>query len=209
MKHRTSQQLFTYWNSVRDGRIAPRRFDIEPARIGSVLPDTFILERVERTGFHFRLAGTKLSERFGDGIRGAELRDGWDPDDGVQITRHLAEVTELGGVLRIEFEATTAKNQTVLYEMLLLPLVHTQGTIDRILGSIAALREPDGGPVERAVTRKLVASEVIWPDGRPHALLQTQQRQAPFLPHIRTARIVRQDRRQFRVYDGGLDKPAE
>ena len=30
--------------------------------------------------------------------------------------------------------------------------------------------------------------------------------QSPFQAHIRNARIVRSERRQFRVYDGGLSK---
>ena len=59
---------------------------------------------------------------------------------------------------------------------------------------------------ERLKLKRLVAHELIWPDGRPHSVVDKVDRQVPFLPHIRTARIVRADRRQFRVYDGGLTK---
>ena len=46
--------------------------------------------------------------------------------------------------------------------------------------------------------------EVIWPEGRPHKLAEQLKDEQPSLsPHVRTARIVRVDRRQFRVYDGG------
>ncbi|MHA1517659.1 MAG: PAS domain-containing protein [Alphaproteobacteria bacterium] len=31
MRQPTSNQLFAYWDHLRNGRIAPRRFDIEPA----------------------------------------------------------------------------------------------------------------------------------------------------------------------------------
>ena len=47
MQQRTNQILFAYWNDVRGERLAPRRFEIEPARIATILPETFILERLD------------------------------------------------------------------------------------------------------------------------------------------------------------------
>ena len=47
MKNRTSQILFAYWNEARQGRVAPRRLDIEPARIAGILSETMILEQTE------------------------------------------------------------------------------------------------------------------------------------------------------------------
>ncbi|MEO1694679.1 MAG: PAS domain-containing protein, partial [Pseudomonadota bacterium] len=47
MKHSTSHSLYAYWNEVRDGRPAPRRFEIEPSRIAHILSETLILERVD------------------------------------------------------------------------------------------------------------------------------------------------------------------
>ena len=49
MQQKTTKVLYNYWNDVRDGRLAPRRFDIEPARISEVLPDTFMLERIAKS----------------------------------------------------------------------------------------------------------------------------------------------------------------
>ena len=52
---------------------------------------------------------------------------------------------------------------------------------------------------------------IVWPDGEPDGrpLGDMLHRQVPFLPHVRKARIVRSERRQFRVYDGGLTKADE
>ena len=47
MKQRTIQTLYAYWNELRAGRIAPRRLEIEPSRISSILPETFMLERTD------------------------------------------------------------------------------------------------------------------------------------------------------------------
>ena len=47
MRHAASESLYAYWNEVRRGRLAPERLEIQPARIGNLLLDTFILERVD------------------------------------------------------------------------------------------------------------------------------------------------------------------
>ena len=41
------QTLYSYWNEVRAGRLAPQRLEIEPSRIAGVLAETFMLERVD------------------------------------------------------------------------------------------------------------------------------------------------------------------
>ncbi len=43
MKLNGSIALFQYWNRLRDGRPAPKRSEVEPADIKSLLADTFIL----------------------------------------------------------------------------------------------------------------------------------------------------------------------
>ena len=49
MKQDGSIALFHYWNRLRDGRSAPKRTEIEPADIKSLLADTFILEKDGRS----------------------------------------------------------------------------------------------------------------------------------------------------------------
>jgi hypothetical protein len=73
---------------------------------------------------------------------------------------------------------------------------------------MSALEEPKFPVEERIASLKLLAVEAVWPQGRPHAAAEKLSRQTPILPEVRNARIVRQDRRQFRVYDGGLAKEA-
>ena len=48
MKQDGSIALFQYWNRLRDGRPAPKRTEIEPADIKTLLADTFILEKDAR-----------------------------------------------------------------------------------------------------------------------------------------------------------------
>lgn len=220
MQSKTSQTLYAYWNDVRKGRLAPRRFEIEPSRITSVLSETFILERAERTRYRFRLAGTKVCELAGAELRGADFLDGWSADDQATLARQLVAAGDNGGILVVTYAAERDGN-VALYEALLMPLLHTHDIADRFLGSLARLGNSSAAIGEDGSPR-LVSAEIVWPDGKPHAALASTgqsgsgsrtaafgtPRQSPFHPHVRNARIVRSEHRQFRVYEGGLTKPS-
>jgi hypothetical protein len=54
-------------------------------------------------------------------------------------------------------------------------------------------------------TRRLVRHELVWPDGRPHSVVEPLRQ--PSQPPARqpgAVRIVRTEQRQFRVLEGGL-----
>lgn len=204
MRHETIKGLYHYWNDLRGERIAPRRFEIEPSRIGDFLPDTFILERSAKDHYAFRLAGTRLAERFGTELRGRSLTSCFDARDAATLTARLDQAASQGGALLLSLEAHGPRSAKCAFEMIILPLIHMQPSPDRFLGAASALAQPGWLGHDPVTKLEIEADEVIWPDGRPHAVVASVDRQVPFLPHIRTARIVRQDRRQFRVYDGGL-----
>lgn len=207
MRQRTSAALYAYWNEVRQGRIAPRRFDIEPARISELLPDTFMLEQDPSGTFKYRLAGTHICAFFQSEFRGRNFLADWTAADRETIERHLSDITLRGGVglFTIEFQADN--NEVALFEMIILPLVHMQDSINRYLGAISPINKPMWMNRVAPITQRLVRNEIIWPEGRPHVLAERARRQVPFAPHIRHGRLVRSDRRQFRVYDGGLSAP--
>lgn len=208
MRQRATQSLYAYWNGVRAGRIAPRRFEIEPSRITDLLADTFILERIDTERFRFRLAGTRICDMLGPEFRISDFLDPWGDDDRETLQRMFQNMTGHGGVGLLEVEAATRDGTvTARLEILLLPLLHTRDVVDRFLGSIVAHDHVEQPPASRLLLKRIVSHDIIWPDGRPHDIVDHMQRQSPFLPHIRTARIVRSERRQFRVYDGGLAKP--
>ncbi len=271
MKQSPPDALYAYWTSLRGDAIAPRRFDIEPSRIAPLLPHTFILEKLSPRDYRYRIAGTSVCEIFGLEMRDQSFFDGWEAADQLILERTLAVVTRRGGVARFELDAKRELDasgrfsrpglgtaNTVQLRGVLLPLLHTEGRIDRVLGALS-IKEPTG-PVPEAHSQRplagwrLAALDTEWPrnpsvsipageaPGTPvgvdpdaiQARLLGQDRdwlsaaassaaarttdngdradgdrghgdrQAPFAPHIRKARIVRSDRRQFRVYEGGL-----
>ena len=203
MKHTTSQFLFGYWNEIRSGRLAPKRFEIEPGRMGGILPDTFILERTEAKTFSFRLAGTRIGDRFKAELRHVGFLEIWAEADQAIVEQVLEEVTTRGGVGRIECVVEDDNANQAIAEYVILPLIHTRNTIDRLVGAMSVTGTADWIGESPITSQTITAHEVIWPDGRPHSFAQAIKQEPPLTPHVRTARIVRVDRRQFRVYEGG------
>ena len=206
MREIVSQSLYAYWNDIRAGRLAPRRFEIEPSQIAAMLPDTFILERIDADTCRFRLAGTRICDAFGIEFRGLNIFELVSDEDRVTLQRQISVISRQGAVGVFTLSADTASGHALHFEMLLLPLVHMRDTIDRFLGSVALMERPVWLGHEPLVKSRILKHEMIWPEGRPHAMIDAVHRQAPFLAQIGEARIVRADRRQFRVYDGGLSK---
>ncbi|KAB2913148.1 MAG: PAS domain-containing protein [Hyphomicrobiaceae bacterium] len=203
MKHRSLQTLYKYWNGVRAGRIAPRRLEIEPARIAGILAETFMLERVTATEFHFRLAGSRLCELFGLELRGTNFLDGWSAADRAVLERQLATVCEQGAVATLTVEAGADVRSRIEIEVILLPLVHAGTKVERIIGAMSTSSPAPWLAGDYLRDRRLISHELIWPDGRPHAVIERAGGQAPFAPALSGVRIVKSDRRQFRVLDGG------
>ncbi len=201
MKNRTTQVIYGYWNEVRQGRMAPKRFDIEPARIAGILAETLILEHAP-DGMRFRLAGTRIAEQFGAELRGMDFLDMWSPDERHELRQQLDTLRKQGGALVFDIDARTAGDRSVSFEAILLPLVHTRDEVDRYLGAISCATPPFWLGTEPLTSLRLVASEIVWPDGRPHAVAEHFSH-PPALNIEASSRIVRFDRRQFRVLEGG------
>jgi hypothetical protein len=204
MRQRTTATLYAYWNEVRQGRMAPRRFDIEPSQIASVLPDTFMLERSPNGSFTYRLAGTRICSYFQKEFRGNGFLEDWNAADKDTLVHYFQEITSRGGVGLFTFECGPESGEKVRFEMIVLPLVHTMDSINRYLGAVSPINAPAWlGSLELG-KKALISHELIWPEGKPHMVAERQARQLPFHAHVRHARIVRNERRQFRVYEGGL-----
>lgn len=216
MKHKTSHALFAYWNELRGQRIAPRRFEIEPSRIASILPDTFILDCGDPSDFRFRLAGTRMSALIGQDVRDSQFLDMFCSEDRRGLQHLLAQAIAQAPVLilttaTMPFAAPTAgpddaRPPTIhgpCVEIVLLPLFHTQNAVTRLLGCAVPLDVHQPGRPVRALPHAIVAQQTVWPDGRPHAILDHMDRQSPFAPRQQVGRIVASDRRRFRVFDGG------
>jgi hypothetical protein len=213
MKHSTSQALFTYWDDVRDGRLAPRRLEIEPSCLTAILSDTFILERNSTVDYPYRLAGTRLCELFGQEFRGRNFLESWTNSDKAALSRQLAIVCQDGAGLVFEMEAVGAERQTVRLEGILLPLLHTGTTIARLIGSMAVFDRPSWLGAEPLKSVELQSHRLIWPSRESKAQSSSNgeilRPLTPVLSPLSGARLVKIDRRSFRVLDGGLSSAPQ
>jgi hypothetical protein len=203
MKHENSRALFAYWDSVRGSNLAPQRFEIDPSRITTILPYTFILERCDAETFNYRLAGTRMCDVFGHELRGTNFLDGWDTIDRLPLLRQFSVLVRQGSVGVVYVEIAAKREKAVECEVLLLPLRHTRDAIDRVLGCFSPLQSPHWLGEKPVVSKHVILNDVIWPSRDPLATLSRPKEPPPLMPSSAT-RIVRSERRQFRVFDGGL-----
>jgi hypothetical protein len=69
-------RLFLYWCSLRRGRPAPGRPDLDPADIPDLLPIINLIDvRPEPPRFRHRLIGTEIVDRLGRDLTGAAITE--------------------------------------------------------------------------------------------------------------------------------------
>jgi hypothetical protein len=204
-KQNSPRTLYTYWNQVRAGRLAPERLEIEPSRIAPILSETFMLERMDGETYQFRLAGTRLCELFGRELRGTRFLEGWSDEDRRTLLRLLGMISEQGAAVSLAIEGASDDRHRVELEAMLLPLVHGGTDINRVIGAMTAITAPHWLGSDPLRNRRLKRHQVIWPDGRPHALAARSGGRMPFVAAL-PARSATTQRRHLRVVDGG--RPA-
>lgn len=142
MQTNTVNELFAYWNRRRGAADVPDRCDIEPADIGRILPDTFILEHVGGGDPRFRLAGTGLCTAFGRELRAGSFNGLFAPD----IRNRLARIADnimahrTPAVLLATAHARGGEGRAA--EIALLPMTSQGKNADRIIGAFALVERP-------------------------------------------------------------------
>jgi hypothetical protein len=141
MNQNGSITLFHYWNRLRDGRPAPKRSEVEPADIKSLLADTFILEKDTRGEAVFRLAGTRLCAVYGRELKGFSFPSLWREKDQRLVSRLIHGVFDQSSVLLIAYEGFSRTGRSNKFELLALPL-DGGAESQRCLGVISAAEKP-------------------------------------------------------------------
>jgi hypothetical protein len=202
MQQRTLQILYAYWNGLRAGRIAPSRLEIDPSRIGAILPEIFLIERVDAATYTYRLAGTRLCEIFGRELRGTNLLDGWPAADRTALARDLTLTCAQGAATLFVMEGSASNARRVQLETLLLPLMHAGNAIERVIGAASAIASPHWLGHDRLVEKRILDRGPIWPDGRPRFPAASGAHAGDPSPPA-SAAVLKGERRGFRVLDGG------
>jgi hypothetical protein len=183
MKQEGSLALFHYWNRLRGDRPAPKRTDIEPADIKTLLGDTFILERDTRGEAIFRLAGTRLCAIYGRELKGFAFTSLWRETDRRILSRLVASVFQSKSVVAFDFEGFGRDDRSASFEFLLLPLDGGQEN-PRCLGAISAAHKPFWLGSHAVADARLGSVRVIDPDRDP--LFLKNRPAVPLPPTIKT-----------------------
>ena len=211
MKHKGSIELFQYWDRLRDGRPAPKRTEIEPADIKSLLADTFILEKDARGEAVFRLAGTRLCATFGCELKGFAFSSLWIPNDERVVARLAHSAFEANSVVVIGFEGVSRDGRSNRFELLLLPL---DGGVDHphSLGAVTPLDHPFWLGSDPIGECRITSLRVVDPDREPPFLNPGTQVVVPSLsPSLDECDLINRagSGRRIRhlvVLDGGRDQ---
>jgi hypothetical protein len=188
MKHAASQELYAYWLKLRGRRPAPERAEIEPAAIRQVLSEAFILSLDRKSGYPFRLAGTRVCALFGHELKGKSFVGLWSEASRAAVADLLAIVADewVGTVAGVTAE--NGNGEMVELELVLLPLGSTRPSLARTIGVLAPLTMP-----------QWIGANPIGPmtlGGRRHIGPAVEK---GLLPRF----LAPRSRRHFVVHDGG------
>ncbi len=166
MKQSGSIQLFQYWNRLRNGRPAPKRTEIEPSDIKTLLADTFILEKDARGEAVFRLAGTRLCAIYGRELKGFSFTSLWKEKDQRLMARLAWSAFESKSVVVANFEGLTRTRRSTTFELLILPLDFGADQA-RSMGILTAAERPFWLGVDPIVEARIESVRVVDADREP------------------------------------------
>jgi hypothetical protein len=130
-------QALDYWRKKRNGRAMPRRSDIDPFELRSILPHLQITEVIGGgIRFRYRLVGTAIVEAFGAEFTGKfidELVSG-QRDSFVHSCYRAVCASRRAAFVRSKY--VTIKDVDLTANRVLLPLSQDQTGIDQILGAL-------------------------------------------------------------------------
>jgi hypothetical protein len=167
MRHKTTEAVFSYFNTLRADRDAPLRTEIDPSVLKAELPDLFIMEKGRDGNVTFRLAGTRVCIILGQELRGRGFAEIWDDDVRHKMRLAADAVIANRSALEVAVTGTDEAGQTMALEMLLLPLFSRVDVCDRIFGSLVSL---EAVPTLDALPRILKPAQFSFTaidDGKP------------------------------------------
>lgn len=139
--------LYDHWDSLRAGRLAPFRAEINPRAFSPALEHMFILETLGPDDIRIRLAGMRLCEMMGMEVRGKPAVSMMRTDSRAQLARVMRQVTSTPSMAEFTLRAYDFSNAEFDASMLLLPLRSDFGTIDRMIGAISLRADRFGPPL--------------------------------------------------------------
>lgn len=134
--------LHSYWAGLCEGATVPRRSDIDPRRIGGLLSNAFIAERIAPGVTRLRVAGLHLNALMGMEVRGMPLSSFIAPAAREAFALALADLFERPARLEIDLYAKAGLGRPEMTGRLMLwPLRSDLGDVSRALGCLVTQGE--------------------------------------------------------------------
>ena len=128
-------ELEAYWSSLPRTRGIPKRNNVDPAAMGGLLEDSFILERVAPGVARIRVAGRNLTKLVGVEPRGLPLTAVILPESRADMAHHIEAAFTGPNIVELSLVAPRAVGQPLLQgKILMLPLLDDHGRVSRVLG---------------------------------------------------------------------------
>ncbi|WP_259993255.1 PAS domain-containing protein [Sulfitobacter sp. S190] len=131
-------QVEAYWDTLRAGRLMPKRSEIDPRGIETALEHAFILERITIGVARMRIAGSHLADLMGMEVRGMPLTSLFDTTVRRDVGGLLEEVFQTPCRVDLTLSCPTLIDTQAEARMILLPLKSDMGDVSRILGCLVA-----------------------------------------------------------------------
>lgn len=185
MKDVITQEILEYWEGLRQGRLVPKRSEIDPRKLTHSLNYSFILEASTPDNIRFRLAGSKLCDCMGMEMRGMPAYSMVTQKD-----RNTFNITLQTALLRpeiLDYQLTPDAR------LLLLPMSDESDTVNRFLGCISVVPNQSGLP-DRFKVKSLSKTRIIATKSiKPRLVSELAEDQQPFVkkatpsgpPHLR------------------------
>ncbi|WP_193222047.1 PAS domain-containing protein [Amylibacter sp. SFDW26] len=176
MKDKIADEVLSHWESLRNGRLVPKRSDVDPRALKKALNYTFILEQHTNGDLKFRLAGSKVCDCMGMEVRGMPAHaiiDVQDRDRFQSALHRLQKVSEI-----IDMQLTQGAR------LILLPLSDENNDVSRVLGCLIANPDRPVFPTRMGILSINAQRVVNAPSVKALELAETQ---TPFRPRIKKA----------------------
>ncbi len=130
-------ELEDYWSRLPRTKGVPDRTSVDPGEMGTLLEDSFILERVAPGVARIRVAGRNIAKLLGVEPRGLPLTAALLPNSRAALSNYLEAAFAGPSIVELPLVAPRAVGQPELNgKILLLPLRDNQGKVTRVLGAL-------------------------------------------------------------------------
>ena len=132
--HERVRAIYRYWDSKRNGRLMPRRADLDPLDIPRFLPDICLVDVVpDARKYVYRLIGTNEAAMRGRDPTGLPVGEGYFGTSKESVFLNYDAVTRTRAPRLDRDPSVTSDNRFIQHESIFLPLSEDGENVTMIL----------------------------------------------------------------------------